>query len=71
MMEKFISLILAVIIGFFLSHYVSRVEMKVNQRLLNQYFINNHENLFETTLPLLPPPIPMMIFKKKSNPPEM
>ena len=60
MTEKIISLILTVIIGFLSSHFVSRVEMKANQRLLNQYFTNNHENSLETIIPLPPPPRPMI-----------
>ena len=59
MTEKIISLILTVIVGFFAAQLsVSRVEMKVNRRFLNQYFIYNHENLFETIIPIPPPPIP-------------
>ncbi|MCH7534230.1 MAG: hypothetical protein IH948_00505 [Bacteroidetes bacterium] len=68
MTEKIISLILAVIIGFFAAQIsVSRVERKVNQRLLNQNIINNYENLIETIilLPPPPPPLPMINYRNK------
>ena len=70
MKERIISLILAVIIGFFFSQFISRVEMKANQRLLNQRLINNHENSLVPIIHLPPPPIPIIIFKWNSKPTE-
>ena len=60
MTEKIILLILTVIIGFFSAQLsVSRVEMKVDQLLLNQNIITNYKNSLEPIIPLRPPPIPM------------